>query len=145
MIWRTRSSWPTRSLFRELDGLQREMSRLMGEAWRTTSGFPAVNILAGEEDLLVTAELPGVDPSEIEISLEGDTLTLSGARSAPEIGENSRYHRRERSQGRFSRTINLPFRPDVDNVRASYEAGVLRVTIPQAEDDKPRKISVSAS
>ena len=74
----------------------------------------------------------------------GETLTISGSRQAPADGENIRYHRQERGYGSFTRTIQLPFPIDVDKVEANYEKGVLKIWLPRAESDKPRKITVKA-
>lgn len=135
-----------RPVWRDMARLQREMNRLidnMGDGRR--GEFPPLNVWANEENAMITAEIPGVDPNDLDISVVGDTLTLSGSRS-PENGEDGHtYHRRERWQGNFSRTLQLPFRIDAEQVDAAFSNGVLQVTLPRAEEDKPHRISISAN
>jgi HSP20 family protein len=107
--------------------------------------YPAVNIWTDEQEgVTVMAELPGVNPDDIELSVTADTLTISGTRKPVEGPETREYHRREQSYGDFSRVIQLPFSVDRDMVGASYNKGVLRVTLPRAEAEKPKQISVKA-
>lgn len=110
----------------------------------TAGGFPAVNLWQGAESAAVTAELPGVEPDDIEISVKDNVLTLAGERKAPEAGEEIVWHRRERSFGRFSRVIQLPFRVDPNKVEARFENGVLQVELHRPEEEKPRRISIKA-
>jgi HSP20 family protein len=128
-----------------------EIQRLQGEMNRVFSGLgqplnpevPPVNAWVGESDVVVTAELPGVDPTRVDVSVVGDTLTISGARDAEVLKDGESYHRQERSHGRFTRSLQLPFHVEAGKVEAKYERGILRVTLPRAEADKPRKVSVS--
>jgi|SRR5690606_14261117 len=140
MFWRHSGR---RSLWREMDRLQREMNRSMTSfAPRGNSGFPPLNMWASEEDVVLTAELPGVNPDELDISVVGDTVTLSGRRERDARGDDVRYHRRERWHGEFTRTVQLPFRIDVDQVDASFKKGVLMLALPRAEEDRPRRIEI---
>lgn len=136
------------AMFREMQRLQREMGRLFsaveGRGQGPTS-YPAINIWAGEDSAVMVAELPGVQPDDMDVRVVGDTLTLSGSRAAPEIGEGASYHRRERSFGRFSRTLQLPFKVEAGRVDAEFQKGILKIHLPRAESDKPRKISVKSS
>jgi HSP20 family protein len=132
------------SLWREMDRMQREMNRLMGQSRLVAPGFPATNLWSGAESVVVTAEIPGVDPEQLEISVVNETLTLSGERNLAELAEGEKYHRRERGYGRFSRTVQLPFRVAADKVEASFTNGILQISLPRAEEDKPRKIAVKA-
>jgi len=135
-----------RSLWRELDTLQRDMNRLFsayGE--RTNAGFPSINLWIGKEDAIVTAELPGVRSEDMGITVHDNSLTLSGSRSAEDLKEGEQAHRRERDSGRFSRIVKLPFKVDDKKVNAHYKNGVLEVTLPRAEEDKPKKIAVKAA
>jgi HSP20 family protein len=126
-----------------MERFQREMNRVMDRYTPTsTAGFPPLNVWANEEHALLTAEIPGVEADDLEISIVGDTITLSGERLLAETGEDVRYHRHERWHGSFSRTMQLPFRIDVDGVEAQFRNGVLEVTLPRAAEDKPKKISV---
>ena len=86
--------------------------------------------------------MPGFDPDQINISVTGDTLTVSGNRTPEDVGEGARYHRRERGCGRFTRSFQLPFQVDGVAVEAAFENGVLRIELPRAEADKPKKITV---
>jgi HSP20 family protein len=128
----------------------RQMQRLRQEMNQVFSGldqplseeFPAVNAWLGEGDIVVTAELPGVDPGKVDISVVGDTLTISGSRESEPLKEGESYHRQERGQGRFARSLQLPFHVEAGKVEAKYDRGILRMILPRAEADKPRKISV---
>jgi HSP20 family protein len=135
----------TPSVWDEMERIQRDMNRILSSSQRgvhSAPGFPAVNIWTGEEGAVLTAEIPGVAPDELDISVVGDTLTLQGERKRPEIGENAQYHRQERGYGRFSRSVQLPFPIEVDQVEAHVDRGVLKMTLPRAEADKPKRISV---
>lgn len=136
-----------RSVWRDMARLQREMNRLidnMGDGGRS-SEFPPLNVWANEENAMITAEIPGVKPDDLDISVVGDTLTLSGSRSAENGDDGHTYHRRERWQGNFSRTLQLPFRISTEQVDAAFRNGVLQVTLPRAEEDKPHRISINAN
>lgn len=140
MFWRGSGR---RSLWGEMDRLQREMNRIMGSfAPRGAGGFPPLNMWAGEENVVLTAELPGVNPDDLDISVVGDTVTLSGRRNLDASGDDVRYHRHERWHGDFTRTLQLPFRVDVENVDAAFKKGVLMLTLPRAEEDRPRRIAI---
>jgi len=125
--------------------MQRQMER-MARAFSSShyepAGYPAVNIWTKEDELVVTAELPGLTPEGIDLSVLGDTFTISGSRKEEELPENAQYHRNECVSGDFSRTIRLPFVVDAEKVEAVYEKGVLKVTLVRAESDKPHKINV---
>ncbi len=111
---------------------------------RTAPSYPALNVWSNEDGLLVTAEVPGVSPQDIEVSVIGETLTLSGARKPDELKEGARYHRQERGYGKFSRTLQLPFPVSVEKIEANFKSGVLSIRLPRAEEDKPRKIAVKS-
>jgi len=104
--------------------------------------YPAMNVWTNDEGAIVTAELPGVKPEDLDISVAEDTLTLTGSREPEEVGEGVTYHRRERGFGRFSRVFQLPFQVESDQVEAVFEKGVLQISLPRAEADKPKKITV---
>lgn len=139
----------TPSIWREMNRLQRDMNQLFGNMMssreRSVPAFPAVNIWADENSAMITAEIPGVDQGNLDINVTGDTLTISGERVADELPENTRYHRRERSFGKFNRNIQLPYTIDVNNVNAKFKNGVLEVILPRIEAEKPKKITVKAS
>jgi HSP20 family protein len=134
------------SPWREMRRMQREMDRLMNRDSLGVAAapcYPAMNVWTNEDGAVATAELPGFSPDDINISVEGDTLTVSGARAPEDVGE-ARYHRRERGCGRFTRSFQLPFQVEGDAVEATFERGVLRIDLPRAEADKPKKIAVKA-
>jgi len=115
------------------------------QARRTVAqGYPAMNIWTDQDSAIVTAELPGVDLEDIEISVEDDTLTLRGDRQREELEEGVTYHRQERRFGSFLRTFQLPFRVDAEKVDATLKNGVLSVFLPRAEEDRPRRIVIRA-
>ncbi|MBW2568728.1 MAG: Hsp20/alpha crystallin family protein [Deltaproteobacteria bacterium] len=133
----------TGDVWQEMQRLQHEMDRLFtGENLPFTREYPAVNIWTGEDDIIVTSEIPGIEPGNINISVTGDTLTISGSRPSDAFKEGEICHRRERAYGRFNRSIQLPFKVDADKVEAKYEKGVLKIVLPRAEENKPKKISI---
>lgn len=107
--------------------------------------FPGVNVWQGDEAVAITAELPGIDPADIDISVKDNVLTLSGERRAPEVPENARWHRNERGYGKFSRAVRLPFAASDDRVEARLANGVLRIVVGRPEEDKPKKIQIKAA
>jgi HSP20 family protein len=132
---------------RELHRLQDEMDRLIGAFAPTgglaaAGGFPAVNVYASQDGIAVVAGLPGVEKDDLDIQAHRDTLTLRGTRR-PAAEQEQAYHRRERRSGRFSRTLQLPYRIDPERIEAQLENGVLRLSLPRPEEDKPRRIAVS--
>lgn len=107
----------------------------------TGRGFPAVNVWEDDENLFVEAEVPGLKAEHLDVTVVGDELTIKGQR--PEEPETeAAYHRRERGVGSFTRVIRLTSEVDADKVQASLNDGVLLLTLPKAEDAKPRKIKV---
>jgi HSP20 family protein len=136
--------------WRELDRLRQDFDRIFdGSSPRIyqqrTRTFPAVNIWTNEkEGVIVMAELPGVDADSINISVTGDTLTVSGTRQPVEGPTAEQYHRQEQRYGDFSRIVQLPYAVDSDSVAASLTKGVLQVRLPRAEAEKPKQITVQA-
>jgi len=129
-----------------MDHLQRDMNRLFNQYYptrlRTASNYPAINIWTNEDGLFVSAEMPGVRVEDIDISVDGDTLTISGERGSDEVPEGAHFHRKERGFGKFSRTIQLPFAVNAEKVEASFKDGVLNITLPKVEAEKPKQISI---
>jgi len=135
------------SPWREMERLRREMDRIFDQSVRslyTAPAYPAMNVWTNEDGAIVTAELPGVAPEDIDISVMNDTVTLTGCHNPEQVDGDVSYHRRERSCGRFSRSFQLPFQIDPEGVEAVYENGVLKVTLPRVEEDKPKRITVKA-
>jgi HSP20 family protein len=130
--------------------MQREMNHLLQSfpsfsGARVAPSFPAINVWLSEEGAVVTAELPGVKPEDLDISVVGETLTLTGSRQPEELKEGEKYHRRERRFGKFTRTFQLPFTVEASKVDAKFDKGILHIALPRAEAEKPRKISVKAA
>lgn len=125
-----------------LDDLHREVNRLFESPMRG-AGYPPINVWANEDDVVVTAEVPGVDQKDLSVVVNGDVLTLQGERKAENDAEGRTYHRRERPLGRFSRTARLPYEVEPGAVKARYDRGVLTVTLPRKESTKPRQIEIS--
>jgi HSP20 family protein len=154
MIIRKLSGWPSERLqspFEELDRMRRRMERLSENltegVFRGPSAgvFPLINVTEDDDKFFVRAELPGVKPDELDISVTGDNLTIKGERKIPVEDEKSIYHRREREAGSFSRIINLPTQIDTGNVEAHSADGVLTLTMSKAESTKPKQIQIKAS
>jgi HSP20 family protein len=136
--------------WQEIDRMQREMDRLFSSfystpRYQTAASFPAMNVWTNQDGAVITAELPGVNPEDIDISVVGETLTLTGSRQAEALQEGEKYHRRERGHGKFTRTFQLPFPVEGDKVEAVFDKGVLHVSLPRAEADKPRKIAIKTA
>ncbi len=142
-------SW--RGVFSELDRLRQDMDSLLkgvtGAWWlpESTGLFPLLNVSEDKDNFYVRAELPGIAPSDLDISVTGKTLTIQGERKAPQAEEGARYHRRERSFASFSRAIGLPCEVEPDKVTAESKDGILTITLPKVEEAKPKQIAVKAA
>ncbi len=150
-------TWPRDpwSIFDELESLQDDMNRVFsgsstnraereGRSWRNSPRYPLMNVWSSEEGLVIDAELPGVNPEDVDVSVTGDELTLRGKVNAVDAAEGETHHRRERPRGEFARTLTLPFRAKAEGVKANYRNGVLRLTIPRSDDEKPKRIAIEA-
>ncbi len=146
--WTERPDWYSPGT--EFQRRQRDMERLFSSfAGRGASPFrsdvfPHVNVSEDADNLHVRTELPGMLPEEIDISVEGDTVTLRGERKL-HVVENVNYHRREREAGRFRRIFTLPTRVNADAVTALFKDGVLKITLPKAEEAKPKQIQIKSA
>lgn len=143
--------WPTHSLrgwspFDELRRLQRDINVLFEgtELADKLGGDPPVTMHCTKDAVVVRAEVPGVDPKDLELSVQNDTLSISGARTTAPADEQHTVHRRERVSGAFARALQLPCKVDDENVTASCKNGVLTVTLPRAAEDKPKTIAITA-
>lgn len=132
--------------WRELARFERDVNRAFGvPAWGPQGAGPAVNVRADHEKVTITAELPGVSLIDVDVSVVGRRLTIRGERRTTEPDGGGRYHRREREAGRFGRAVTLPYPVEADQVAATLKDGVLTVTLPRAEADRPRRIAVQAA
>lgn len=141
---------PFTELRAEMNRLRDEMDRLFARrgagSWSLfpTVTYPAMNVWEDEQRLYVEAELPGLDLGDLEIYVNaGNQLTVKGERKSPAV-EHGTWHRRERGCGTFSRTVELPSSVDANKVEAEFKNGVLLVTLPKAEEARPRRIAVKA-
>jgi HSP20 family protein len=107
--------------------------------------YPPVNIFDDHEGVVIIAELPGLEPVSIKVAGQGNTLTIGGVRAREDEVQGRGYHRRERRFGEFSRSLQLAPGLDIAKAEARYEAGVLTLRIPKAEETKPRQITVQAA
>src|SRR5262245_41417636 len=135
---------------RDLDSLQSDMNRLFDRFFEAKpaggSGIqrwiPAMDLLETQTDLVLRADLPGMTEGDVEIEIKDDVLTISGERRDDRDGKEERFHRVERSFGRFSRALSLPHGVDPDNVAASFQEGVLEVHIPKPEPTPPTRVEI---
>lgn len=145
---------PAQNLFPQLWDVQNEVNRVFDGLWGRTSTdegelrgmwSPAVDIAEGKEELVVSADLPGVNREDIKVHVENNVLTFSGERKQEKKEDGSNYHRLERSYGFFSRSFTLPATVQADRIKASYKDGVLRLALPKIEEAKPRQIKVEVN
>jgi HSP20 family protein len=137
--------------FRDLSVLQERMNRLFEDAGRssrgddpvaTTTWSPAVDIYETESDIMVKAELPGVERKDITLTLENNVLTLRGERRFEKETRQENYHRIERSYGGFHRAFSIPAAVDEEKIRADYKDGILTIALPRKEQVKPKQIKI---
>lgn len=128
--------------FMDLYRVGREVSRLVSGAEAPSILLPNLNFWSNDDEAVVTAEIPGVDPKEVQLSVAGDVLTLECERKADEISATAAHHLMERGVGKFQRAIRLPFDVETAKVQAKYEHGVVRITLPRKESTKPRRIDI---
>jgi HSP20 family protein len=114
-------------------------------AMSTTSWNPSVDIFETDNDVVVKAELPGMDPKSIDVRLENNVLLLKGERHFEKETKEENYHRIEREYGSFSRAFSLPMAVKEDNITAEYKDGILRVVLPKKEELKPKTIKIEAA
>lgn len=139
------------SSFDQLSTLQDEINRLFDPVAGTTrsSQFfntwsPVLDLYEDKDNVIVKVELPGMKKEDFEISLHDGTLSISGERKHEEKSEDTGTYRSERFHGRFQRTLTLPKPVHADKVKATYQNGILTVTLPKTEEARPKQIEVSA-
>jgi HSP20 family protein len=133
--------------FETLLELQHALDSFRTSRWLEASlsgagAYPPINVFRKGDDVVVIAEIPGVEKSDIDIRVKDNTIRLAGSKSV-EYAESASLHRRERLAGRFDRAITLPVEIDADRVKAEYRDGLLALFLPRAERDKPRSIKLS--
>ena len=139
--------------FRELTSIQNELNRLFGrtfapegaEQQRDAAWTPPVDVSETEDRFVIHAELPGVGPGDVEISVENSILAIEGRRRFYAGQKEDDFLRVERRFGSFGRSVTLPSTADVERISATFDAGILTIEIPKKEEAKPRKIQVKAS
>ncbi len=150
----TRTYYPWRSwrgALDEMNRLRQEMDRVLGamggeyQAPPSAGVFPLLNVSETSDHYLVRAELPGVEPGDLNLSVMGKTLSIQGERKPLAAPAGARHHRRERTFPSFNRVIGLPSEVDPARVEAKCEDGVLLIRLPKSEAAKPRQIAISAS
>ena len=133
-------------VFSSLREMQRLQSQLEGMLSSNTNAesreFPPINVWTSDAGAVIRAEVPGIDPDDIEISLVNDTLTIRGSRQEEPDNAEISWHKQERGCGQFTRSIKLPFAVDSDKIEARTFDGILQIKVPRQEADKPRKITV---
>ena len=143
-----RNPW---TIFDELESLQTDMNQILSDpeasrfGRRVRAAYPPLNVWSSQDGLVVDAEMPGVDPKDVEISVVGDELSLRGKVNAQESAAGETVLRRERPAGEFQRTLQLPFRANTAAVKATSKNGILRISIPRSEEEKPRKIAIETA
>ena len=139
--------------FRELSLAQERLNRILGDVHRASDDvmsrgawLPAVDIYDnGKHELVIKAELPGLDREGIELTIENNTLTVHGEKKHADDVKEEQYHRVERTYGTFSRTFALPPTVDVARVSAEYKDGVLTIRLPLRDEAKPKQIKVDVA
>jgi len=130
------------SPFGGLQQLRQDFDRLFEGVWQPAEDYPSVNLWNNGEGALAVVELPGFAPGDIEVSVVQNVLTLRGERQAPASKEGEVYHRRERWQGKFTRSLALPFEVEGAKVEARFKNGVLSIALPRTEAQRPQKIAI---
>jgi HSP20 family protein len=138
--------------WREMDTFSDRASRIFGSSFFPTewlseeSGLrdwtPAVDVFENEENIIIKAELPGVEKKDIHVDVKDGVLSITGERTYENEVKEEKYHRKERAFGRFHRSFALPEGLDPEKIDADYKDGVLKVEIPKPEEKKPKKIAV---
>jgi HSP20 family protein len=134
---------------KDLMALQERMNKLFDETFsRRTQDqeagdwSPAVDIMEKKDEIILKMEIPEVDQKSTDIKMEGNVLTIKGERKLEEGTKREDYHRLERPYGTFSRSFSLPNTVDQENIKASHNDGILRITFPKKEETKPKQIKV---
>jgi HSP20 family protein len=139
----TQSPWDS---IGQMNLLQQQLNRLLSNLPDTRQAeFPPVNIWASEDKAVVVAEIPGIEPDDIDVQVVNQSLTLRIKRQPDQLTEGQTWHRQERGYGQFTRSIELPYLVDADKVQATFSQGMLRISLPRAAADLPKKIAIQVS
>ncbi|HZA27063.1 MAG TPA: Hsp20/alpha crystallin family protein [Actinomycetota bacterium] len=137
--------------FRDLMSIQNEMNRLFGRTYggdvgETSRGAwtPSLDVYETQEKFVITMELPGVSPDDVDISVEDSTLVVRGERKFYREQDQDSFLRIERRFGEFTRSLTLPSTADAEGIQASFDQGVLMIEVPKREEARPRKITIKA-
>ena len=137
--------------FQEMMTLRRAMDRMFDgnispeSNWQQPSAWGlALDVVENQDAFVVKASVPGINPDDLEITYNNDTLTIKGEIKADETVEEANYHLRERRSGAFVRSLILPYKINAEAIDAAYTAGVLTLTLPKAEEVKPKRIAIKA-
>ncbi len=132
--------------FRQIEEMFEDMWRSWPSRLEGERGFlrPAMDVVESDNNITVRMDLPGVKPEDVNVEIEDNVLTITGELGDTVEKEGDRYHYRERSYGRFQRSIRLPNTLDTDKVDASFEHGVLSVTLPKQPQAQPKRIDIKA-
>mgnify|MGYP001170870697 CR=1 FL=1 len=135
----------------EINKLRRDMERLFDRLWdefpmprfpQTTREIPFIDISETVDTLIIRAEVPGIIPEDLDISMTEDILAIKGTMEQDAVHEGENYHRTERRYGSFSRTLQLPCRIKTDDVRADYQKGIITIIMPKCKPNKPREVKI---
>ncbi|NMC79070.1 MAG: Hsp20/alpha crystallin family protein [Chloroflexi bacterium] len=136
---------PMRDFFAMREMMDRVFDDLVSQQYGgREAGVPAVDMYQTEDSVVVKATLPGIKPEDLQISITGDVLTIRGESKQEEEVNNAAYHLHERRYGSFSRSIPLPSQVVSDKANAEFEHCILTLTLPKAEEVKPKTITVKA-
>ena len=138
--------------FSDLTALQNQMNRLFDSTLYGWPGeldartwMPPADIHETDDELVVTADLPGVDVKSVDVRVENNVLSIAGERKPQDTPKNGNVHRVERMYGAFARSFTLSTPVDSERIKANYKDGVLRITLPKAEQAKPKRIAIAAT
>jgi HSP20 family protein len=128
----------------EMDRMFGSMGQPVGVRSVPRGTFPAVNVYEQGDKVVLMAEIPGVKPEQLDLTVLGDSVTLKGERKEEDLPEGERFYRRERPMGTFTRTVTLPEAINPDSVKAEYKDGVLKVRMEKAEQARAKKIAIKS-
>jgi HSP20 family protein len=138
--------------FREMMVLRNSLDRvadrdvaLAPSDWKSFNWSVALDVVESEDEYLVKASLPGINPEDLDVTFDDNRLTIKGEVKEDNDVEDSRYHLRERRYGSFTRSIKMPSGIQSDEIKARYDKGVLELHLPKVEEIKPKKIAIQAS